>query len=70
MERLRREVAAVMGESAVATREQIRKMPFLACVVKESELFCHNSGQLHIRRMLTELHTRPSPLPSCAPQQP
>ncbi|KAM7205418.1 Cytochrome P450, partial [Naviculisporaceae sp. PSN 640] len=36
MERLRREVAAVMGEQTTATREQIRKMPFLACVVKES----------------------------------
>ncbi|KAM7212185.1 cytochrome P450 52A13 [Rhypophila decipiens] len=36
MDRLRREVAAVMGDQAVATREQIRKMPFLACVVKES----------------------------------
>lgn len=37
MERLREEVAAIMGARAVATREQIRKMPFLACVVKESE---------------------------------
>ncbi|KAM7183302.1 cytochrome P450 52A13 [Rhypophila sp. PSN 637] len=36
MDRLRREVAAVMGEQAVATREQTRMMPFLACVVKES----------------------------------
>ncbi|KAI0401353.1 cytochrome P450 [Xylaria palmicola] len=36
MERLRNEVSAVMGDSSDATREQIRNMPFLACVVKES----------------------------------
>jgi cytochrome P450 len=36
MERLRREVSGVMGDSASPTREQIRRMPFLACVVKES----------------------------------
>ncbi|KAH9902063.1 hypothetical protein F4778DRAFT_106462 [Xylariomycetidae sp. FL2044] len=35
MRRLRREVAGVMGDSSSPTREQIRKMPFLACVVKE-----------------------------------
>ncbi|KAI1081970.1 n-alkane-inducible cytochrome P-450 [Whalleya microplaca] len=36
MERLRSEVAGVMGGSHYPSREQIRRMPFLACVVKES----------------------------------
>lgn len=36
MERLRSEVSAVMGDLTNPTRDQIRKMPFLACVVKES----------------------------------
>ena len=36
LERLRDEVAAVMKDAASPTREQIRKLPFLACVVKES----------------------------------
>ncbi|KAK3297985.1 cytochrome P450 [Chaetomium fimeti] len=36
MERLRREVKDVMGDLTNPVREQIRKMPFLACVVKES----------------------------------
>ncbi|KAI1323340.1 cytochrome P450 [Xylariaceae sp. FL0255] len=36
MARLRLEISAIMGDSPEATREEIRKMPFLACVVKES----------------------------------
>jgi len=36
MNRLRHEVRMVMGDLTNPTREQIRKMPFLACVVKES----------------------------------
>ncbi|KAH8911298.1 cytochrome P450 [Coniochaeta sp. PMI_546] len=36
MERLRREIKTVMGDLTSPTREQIRKMPFLACVIKES----------------------------------
>ncbi|KAK3312218.1 cytochrome P450 [Apodospora peruviana] len=36
MDHLRREVASVMGDTAIPTREKIRKMPFLACVIKES----------------------------------
>ncbi|OIW28801.1 cytochrome P450 [Coniochaeta ligniaria NRRL 30616] len=36
MERLRREVKSVMGDLTRPTREQIRRMPFLACVIKES----------------------------------
>ncbi len=36
MERLRGEIAAVMVEAASPTREQIQKMPFLGCVIKES----------------------------------
>ncbi|MBE3050177.1 hypothetical protein IMZ48_48305 [Candidatus Bathyarchaeota archaeon] len=35
MGRLRREVAAVIHESASPTREEIWRMPFLACVLKE-----------------------------------
>ncbi|KAI1382089.1 cytochrome P450 [Hypoxylon crocopeplum] len=36
MHRLRLEVSTVMGGSLDPTREQIRKMPFLSCVIKES----------------------------------
>ncbi|TVY80279.1 Cytochrome P450 [Lachnellula suecica] len=35
MNRLRSEIAAVMGASEQPSREQIRRMPFLACVIKE-----------------------------------
>ncbi|PKY01585.1 n-alkane-inducible cytochrome P450 [Aspergillus campestris IBT 28561] len=34
--RLRREVSSIMGDSPHATREQIKKMPYLAYVIKES----------------------------------
>lgn len=37
MERLRREVSSVMRDSLSPSREQIKKMPFLACVIKEGE---------------------------------
>jgi cytochrome P450 len=37
MDRLRREVSSVMGESEQPNREQVRRMPFLACVIKESK---------------------------------
>ncbi|RFU28119.1 hypothetical protein B7463_g8229, partial [Scytalidium lignicola] len=36
MNRLRKEVSFVMGESDHPTREQIRKMLYLSCVIKES----------------------------------
>ncbi|KAK5662661.1 hypothetical protein OQA88_8577 [Cercophora sp. LCS_1] len=36
MIRLRREVKAVMGDLTSPSRERIRAMPFLACVIKES----------------------------------
>lgn len=36
MERLRREIASIMEVSPTPSREQIRKMPYLACVIKES----------------------------------
>ncbi|TVY50558.1 Cytochrome P450 [Lachnellula cervina] len=36
MNRLRNEVAIIMGKSELPSREQIRRMPFLACVIKES----------------------------------
>ena len=35
MERLRREIASVLGESEHPSREQIKKMPYLALVIKE-----------------------------------
>lgn len=41
MNRLRREVASAMGTAASPTREIVRKMPFLACVIKESGYFCY-----------------------------
>ncbi|KAJ5255207.1 hypothetical protein N7505_010358 [Penicillium chrysogenum] len=37
MERLRREIASVMEGGTTPSREQIRRMPYLACVIKESE---------------------------------
>ena len=36
MERLRQEVLAIVGYTEPPTREQIRKMPYLAIVIKES----------------------------------
>lgn len=36
MERLRQEISSVMEGGQVPTRDQIRKMPYLACVIKES----------------------------------
>jgi len=36
MDRLRREISSVMGNSEYPTREQIKRMPYLACVIKES----------------------------------
>ncbi|PQE13010.1 n-alkane-inducible cytochrome P450 protein [Rutstroemia sp. NJR-2017a BBW] len=35
MKRLRQEIRSIMNEDGLPTREQLRKMPFLACVVKE-----------------------------------
>lgn len=37
MDRLRTEVAGVMSDSEYPSREQIKRMPFLACIIKESE---------------------------------
>ena len=37
MERLRREIASVMEGRPIPSREQIRRMPYLTCVIKESE---------------------------------
>ena len=36
MERLRQEIRAVVGYTEAPTREQIRKMPYLDIVIKES----------------------------------
>lgn len=38
MTRVRDEVSAAMRDDMHPTREHIRRMPFLACVIKESEL--------------------------------
>lgn len=40
MQRLREEVTSVMGDSVHPTREQIRKMPYLANVIKECTFIC------------------------------
>jgi hypothetical protein len=44
MDRLREEISSVMENSAAPTREQIRQMPFLSCVVKESECPLHEES--------------------------
>lgn len=36
MERLRREIASVMEGGSIPSRDQIKKMQYLACVIKES----------------------------------
>ncbi|CAG8957827.1 hypothetical protein HYFRA_00000167 [Hymenoscyphus fraxineus] len=36
MEKLRKEISSIMGTSAHPTREQIKRMPYLSCVIKES----------------------------------
>jgi hypothetical protein len=46
MSRLRQEIAAVMKDFETPTRELIRRMPFLSCVIKESTLFPAISPQL------------------------
>jgi hypothetical protein len=38
MDRLRNEVSSVMGDQVHPSREQIRKMPYLANVITESKL--------------------------------
>jgi cytochrome P450 len=40
MDRLRCEISSVTMDTAHLTREQIRKMPFLSCIIKESRLDC------------------------------
>lgn len=37
MHRLRAEISTVMGDSESPNREQIRRMPYLARVIKESK---------------------------------
>jgi hypothetical protein len=37
MERLRREIASVLEDGPIPSRQQIRRTPYLACVIKESE---------------------------------
>lgn len=44
MDRLRREVTAVLGNTQQPSREQVRKMPFLASVIKESMFLCCRYG--------------------------
>jgi Cytochrome P450 len=46
MERLRREVLSVVSDAAHPTREQIRRMPYLANVIKESlDIDSHQSAK-------------------------
>lgn len=37
MERLRKEIRSVLGDDEHPTREHVKKMPYLALVIKESE---------------------------------
>lgn len=37
MQRLRKEIHAVLGDVESPTREQIRQMPYLDCVIRESK---------------------------------
>lgn len=36
MKRLRGEILSVMGDTVYATRDQVRNLRFLACILKES----------------------------------
>ena len=42
MDRLRREIVSVLGGGEHPTRDQIRRMPYLASVVKESQEYPHS----------------------------
>ena len=55
MNRLRSEIYSVMGESEHPSREQIRRMPYLACVIKESK-------SIRDHRMVFELMLQPEGL--------
>jgi cytochrome P450 len=37
MARLRQEISSIMESSHIPSREQIKRIPYLACVIKESE---------------------------------
>jgi hypothetical protein len=66
MNRLRLEVANVVGDLASPTREQIRTMAFLAYVIKES---AYNTVQKTLcQRFLTLKIPRSSSLPSSSTQ--
>lgn len=41
LERLRQEVTTVIGSSSHITREALRKMPYLNCIIKECKLKYH-----------------------------
>ena len=59
-DRLRKEVSSVMGDSEHPTREQIRKMPYLGCVIRESKDYSKSKGP----HRLTACPIRPSLIPS------
>jgi hypothetical protein len=66
MERLRHEIASVMEGGQLPTRDQIRKMPYLACVIKES-----GSEQFGLFLGSSRLYSpiRSSSLSSCSAEQ-
>ena len=66
IERLRHEIASVMEGGQLPTRDQIRKMPYLACVIKES-----GSEQFGLFLGSSRLYSplRSSPLSSCSAEQ-
>lgn len=45
MKRLRQEISSIMEGRKAPSREQIRRMKYLSCVIKESEL-CLNVSEL------------------------
>jgi hypothetical protein len=48
MTRLQQEIADVMGSDTDPTQEHIRQMPFLSCIIKESELRLCRLGRPHL----------------------
>ncbi|KAJ5549937.1 hypothetical protein N7461_004635 [Penicillium sp. DV-2018c] len=66
MKRLREEIASVMEGNLTPNRDQIKKMPYLACVIKESE---SGYSRHSCRTSHSSSHVRPSSLSSCSVEQ-
>ena len=66
MERLRREIVSVLSDQEQPSREQIRKMPYLALVVKESQCVPWSCAQA---RALLTYRRRPPPVSTRAIEQ-